>query len=436
MTFARFTEVIDPTLPLEIIGGIIATYGLFLYFSRKSKKSNENETESVPLESRDLKTLKTEDLEREFGNLTIKTKTLDEDENLFFKQPSQKKVEIEEDIEEEFPEIKDSIKLVDEAYFLDSFGKQEQAIECLKKAIEVENNYKEKVRLKILLNQYINKRKDTSLNELIKEYPSFHKKVSYGEDNTLSSLMGAVIPKSDSQLNQNSNQTISKDFDIFADLPILEDTISSDSNSLVEEKQEPLSQHSLNNDIFADVPVLHEKIEPTKEVTHEEKVDQFSWNNSTSTAEDDTEKMLKTLQKESEEIDRINENEAIDDMQKFWKEFGNMVSDIKNEVVENHNASKNEPINTPTSHEQTVIPAPTVLTTEEEAPKTFRVWANWIINIDGQQVFKNHFVTLKNAWGTSKAGEELYMGITKLSGKSPSGKPYTWVLVSVFPLQK
>lgn len=533
---ADLLSSINPIVLGGAAGGVLVVGGAALYVKRNKNKFIEN---TDPLaQSNDFKTLKTEDLEREFGSLTVQTKILDEDESLFFdKTPKDKVAE---------PELtQPSTKLVDEASVFDSFGKQEQAIESLKKAIEIEKHDKEKVRLKILLSQYNNKKGKTSLDEIIKEYPSFHAKVSFGPENTVSALMGSPTPKSDAVVKTNINKEIDKDFDIFADLPVLSDTpkvkvaeqksevivpnknifddlptlqevttptpISDTSKAVVhnndlaffEEKKEPVLPDlpvlkSSSHDIFADLPPLDSHVEPVIEkiVAPETKeevkpVDQFSWNTSTPalpTVEDETENMLKALQKDADHIDQINENEAIDDMQKFWKEFGSMVVDIKNEVADNHKLIKNDPIpelqeKAPIAVEEVkvsipdlppVTPTPVVqepifsivknepvlppvvtevkpveppVLREElkepvippvavETPKVFKVWANWIVNIEGQQVFRNHFVNLKNAWGTAQAGEELYMGITKLSGKTPAGKSYPWVLVSVFPLTK
>lgn len=534
---ADLLSSINPIVLGGAAGGVLVVGGAALYVKRNKNKFIEN---TDPLaQSNDFKTLKTEDLEREFGSLTVQTKILDEDESLFFdKTPKDKIAETEL--------TQPSTKLVDEASVFDSFGKQEQAIESLKKAIDIEKHDKEKVRLKILLSQYNNKKGKTSLDDIIKEYPSFHAKVSFGSDNTVSALMGSPTPKSDEAVKTNINKEIDKDFDIFADLPVLSESpkvqvaeqkseilvqnknifddlptleevtapspvldnpktiIHNNDLALFEDKKEPVLPDipvtkSVSHDIFADLPPLDSSVEPVpekntvvsevkEEVKPAEQFDQFSWTTSAPASpavEDETEKMLKELQKDANHIDQINENEAIDDMQKFWKEFGSMVVDIKKEVADNHKLIKNDPIpelqekspiiveevKVPVVQEslfsvvkdepvlppvvnetkvveppvlreeikEPIIPAiipPVAVDTIKESPKVFKVWANWIVNIEGQQVFRNHFVNLKNAWGTAQAGEELYMGITKLSGKTPAGKSYPWVLVSVFPLSK
>lgn len=484
---ADLLSSINPIVLGGAASGILVIGGVALYVKRNKNKFIENTDQLA--QSNDFKTLKTEDLEREFGSLTVQTKVLDEDESLFFDKSVKNKITDNE-------VAQPSTKLVDEASVFDSFGKQEQAIESLKKAIEIETHEKEKVRLKILLSQYNNKKGKLSLDEIIKEYPSFHTKISFGAENTLSSLMGSVSPKLDAV--QPTEKQNTKNFDIFDDLPVLSDSnkiniskekskettqktnifddlpslevvntapvLESDSTEIEKNHSLPLNSSSKkSNDIFNDLPSLDTLMEPvvqTKEEKPVEQIDQFSWTTSTAkpAIEDETEKMLKSLQEDADNVDKINENEAIDDMQKFWKEFGNMVVDIKKEVAENHKLIKEEPKEEPVIEVQTTpsvnkqpttvadlpvlkeeiqvpltpVTAPPVAT--PETAKVFKVWANWIVNIEGQQVFRNHFVNLKNPWGTSRAGEELYMGISKLSGKTPAGKAYPWVLVSVFPL--
>ena len=799
---ADLLSSINPIVLGGVAGGFLVAGGAGLYVKRNKSKFIEN-TDSFA-QPNDFKTLKTEDLEREFGSLTVQTKMLDEDESLFFdKSPKDKMAEKEL--------TQPSTKLVDEASVFDSFGKQDQAVEALKKAVDIEKYDKERVRLKIVLSQYNIKKGKVSLEEIIKEYPSFHAKVSFGPDNTLSALMGSPIPKADNNLHKTTNTAIDKEFDIFKDLPVLNETVKSTEqpvsyvyqqvnpfddlpvleetpkstehpvsyvsqqinpfddlpvleetpkstepvvsqvvqqhnifddlpvleetpksteqpvsqvsqqqnlfddlpvleethkpieqpvsyvsqqinpfddlpvleethkstepvvsqvepqnninhdlsilagifdnsqvvdetpkvtqqavsqvsqqqnlfddlpniedvhssnhndngsplfksaeNSLFEQQTEPVLQHSTQLSLFDDIPdLLHVEHKLQEEKTHTPSlvetssipnftnnsvtntpVDQFSWNSNTST-ENDTEKMLQALQKDAEKIDQINEKEAMDDMQKFWQEFGNMVVDIKNEVNENHNIPKQnnitedtqsdslhvnntseqqdtpeansqlptlsavtyklpdyvmpEQVNThvnqvteqannttqqsvedleppvlhdiiqapsmPTSlpavnygastipalavsQEPNPVPTPVVsqsvektaeippvaqtsvieetpkqnvVTTESSTtqspvipepstpeapvetlvkPQTFKVWANWIVNIEGQQVFRNHFINLKNPWGSVKAGEELYGGINRLSGKDINGKNYPWVLVSAFPLNK
>lgn len=593
---ADFLSSLNPLVLGGVAGGFLVAGGAGLYVKRNKNKFIENTDPYA--QPNDFKTLKTEDLEREFGSLTVQTKMLDEDESLFFdKSPKDKLNENEL--------TQPSTKLVDEASVFDSFGKQDQALESLKKAVDVEKYDKEKVRLKILLSQYNIKKGKVSLDDIIKEYPSFHAKVSFGPDNTLSALMGSAIPKTDEALLGSVNKEIDKDFDIFADLPILNEqvTVSQQNTSpigiqkdlfddlpttkevtqsdtvnnvsiltaepspLFESKVEPSVQPYTQMSLFDDIPPLDPKPNENKEIisssehnssenvtqpqNSDAQFDQFAWNSnqlSHNNVEDDTEKMLKQLQKDAEKIDKVNDTEAMEDMQKFWQEFGNMVVDIKKEVAENHqlkpdnstednilpfnNQTNNDIVKQePTNQDNTVVntpldfnsvanslptlsepvftapvesqkqsvsedleppvlndvisspvvppvnysaspipPMPTVqepvimakesmpvapivvenntpvtssATTFEPVapevpakPQTFKVWANWIVTIEGQQVFRNHFINLKNPWGTIKSGEELYGGISRLSGKDVNGKNYPWVLVSVFPLSK
>lgn len=578
---AELLNSINPIVLGSVAGAFLVAGGAGLYIKRNKNKFIDNTDPFA--QPNDFKTLKTEDLEREFGSLTVQTKMLDEDESLFFdKSPKDKLTEREL--------TQPSTKLVDEASVFDSFGKQEQALESLKKAVDIEKHEKERVRLKILLSQYNIKKGKVSLDDIIQEYPSFHEKVSFGPDNTLSALMGSAIPKTDTALKNNVNKDIDKEFDIFADLPVLnepakvvQENISSvspqknlfddlpnieqvtqsnnkDIASMLKKADsnlfqlEPHVQESSQLSLFDDLPPIHSS-DNVKSVQQEEKmplpnnfdnsvttqVDQFAWNSHTSTdsTNNDTESMLKELQNDAEKIDKINETEAMDDMQKFWQEFGNMVVDIKKEVSENNNKSfsteelmpvpvyaestvntekvtstvasdfsnisepshvteeKNLDSNTNntlnnkeqqlsqdieppvlsvvitttqssskldnnadliTSATSTPVPAQVnaiketpinpVSTVNSEShvlpsevvtqikPETFKVWANWIVNIEGQQVLRNHFINLRNPWGSIKAGEELYGGINRLSGKDINGKNYPWVLVSVFPLSK
>lgn len=578
---AELLNSINPIVLGSVAGAFLVAGGAGLYIKRNKNKFIDNTDPFA--QPNDFKTLKTEDLEREFGSLTVQTKMLDEDESLFFdKSPKDKLTEREL--------TQPSTKLVDEASVFDSFGKQEQALESLKKAVDIEKHEKERVRLKILLSQYNIKKGKVSLDDIIQEYPSFHAKVSFGPDNTLSALMGSAIPKTDADLQNSVNKEIDKEFDIFADLPILneqakvvQENVSSvspqknlfddlpnieqvsqsdnqDIASMLKKADsnlfqlEPNVQESSQLSLFDDLPPIHSS-DNVKSVQQEEKmplpnnfdnsvttqVDQFAWNSHTSTdsTNNDTESMLKELQNDAEKIDKINETEAMDDMQKFWQEFGTMVVDIKKEVSENNNKSfsteelmpvpvyaestvntekvtstvasdfsnisepshvteeKNLDSNTNntlnnkeqqlsqdieppvlsvvitttqssskldnnadliTSATSTPVPAQVnaiketpinpVSTVNSEShvlpsevvtqikPETFKVWANWIVNIEGQQVLRNHFINLRNPWGSIKAGEELYGGINRLSGKDINGKNYPWVLVSVFPLSK
>lgn len=572
---AELLNSINPIVLGSVAGGFLVAGGAGLYIKRNKNKFIDNTDPFA--QPNDFKTLKTEDLEREFGSLTVQTKMLDEDESLFFdKSPKDRLTEREL--------TQPSTKLVDEASVFDSFGKQEQALESLKKAVDIEKYEKERVRLKILLSQYNIKKGKFSLDDIIQEYPSFHEKVSFGSDNTLSALMGSAIPKTDTALKNNVNKDIDKEFDIFADLPVLnepakvvQENISSvspqknlfddlpnieqvtqsnnkDIASMLKKADsnlfqlEPHVQESSQLSLFDELPPIHSS-DNVKSVQQEEKmplpnnfdssvttqVDQFAWNSHTSTdsTNNDTESMLKELQNDAEKIDKINETEAMDDMQKFWQEFGNMVVDIKKEVSENNNnksfsteelmpfpvyaestvntekvkstvasdfsnisepshvtEEKNIDSNTNniinkeeqlsqdieppvlsvvitttqssskldnnadliTSATSTPVPAqvnaiketpiypvshvlPSEVVTQIK-PETFKVWANWIVNIEGQQVLRNHFINLRNPWGSIKAGEELYGGINRLSGKDIAGKNYPWVLVSVFPLSK
>lgn len=587
---ADLLSSINPIVLGGVAGGFLIAGGAGLYVKRNKNKFIENTDPFA--QPNDFKTLKTEDLEREFGSLTVQTKMLDEDESLFFdKSPKDKLADNEL--------TQPSTKLVDEASVFDSFGKQDQALESLKKAVDIEKHDKEKVRLKILLSQYNIKKGKVSLDDIIKEYPSFHAKVSFGPDNTLSALMGSAIPKTDDALQHSIHKEIDKDFDIFADLPVLNESVkvekqnvshvsaqknlfddlpnieevthskNTEPSYLFKEEQAALieSESKIQGytqlSLFDDLPPVNSVETVQKEQTNQSlhssdnlqstALDQFSWNSNNSqnnNTENETDKMLKELQAEADKVDQINEKEAMDDMQKFWQEFGNMVVDIKNEVAENHKPTKktsNEEdipfnleshnvVNNEQSHQTPIVStspdlpslSEAVYTVAEKAfeekptsvvnqniqeqsynqdldppvlkdiiespsngkilndsvsnstpiiqeqspvmkenpvlapasptinptsvlntsvssevageisvkPQTYKVWANWIVNIEGQQVFRNHFINLKNPWGSIKAGEELYGGISRLSGKDISGKNYPWVLVSVFPLSK
>lgn len=64
----------------------------------------------------------------------------------------------------------------------------------------------------------------------------------------------------------------------------------------------------------------------------------FHGSSNSSNPFDDTEKVLQLLQKDAEIIDKANEEEAMDDMQKFLKEFGGILGDIK--VMKNNKQLK------------------------------------------------------------------------------------------------
>lgn len=499
-------QLIGTVNPIVLGGaatGLLAIAGGALYVQRNKSKFIEN---TDPLnQSNDFKTLRTEDLEREFGSLTVQTKMLDEDESLFFQDEQKpKSSSLNSDV------AHPSTRFVDEASVFDGFGKHEQALEALKKAVEIEKHDKEKVRLKILVSQYSNKKGKVSLDEIIKEYPSFHVKSTFDPENTISSLMSSKLPKSDSNLNKINDKQKDKEFDIFADIPILneeqiienfhlnktsvknEPKVEPKSNNIfddlpsletVEVKKEvtvptPKMETKPNNifddlpsletvevkkdvtiptpkmetkpnNIFDDLPPL-ETVEVKKEVaTPVNKVtsdDQFAWSSSSSNPFDDTEKVLQSLKQNADIIDKANEEEAMDDMQKFLKEFGGILGDIKSQEKQqlsdtSKSASlpileeKVEPVEQLQPVQVVAQPLEQLKPVEPPKPVIYKVWANWIVDINGKQTFRNHFVTLKNPWGTAAAGEELYMGLSKVS-KGPDGKTYPWVLVSVFPLQK
>ena len=472
-------QLIGTVNPIVLGGaatGLLAIAGGALYVQRNKSKFIEN---TDPLnQSNDFKTLRTEDLEREFGSLTVQTKMLDEDESLFFQDEQTPKSSTSSDV------VNPSTRFVDEASVFDGFGKCDQALEALKKAVEIEKHDKEKVRLKILVSQYSNKKGKISLDDIIKEYPSFHVKSEFDPDNTISSLISSKLPKSDSTLNKNKPKE--PEFDIFADIPVLNEEqiihnfqtnkeavsptpkMETKSNNIfddlppletVEVKKEVIvptsNMETKPNNIFDDLPPLEtvevkkEVAMPVNKVTSDE---QFSWSSNSSNPFDDTEKVLQLLQKDAEIIDKANEEEAMDDMQKFLKEFGGILGDIKaQEKQQTVETTKSLPLPT---QEESVQPVETLeknqivahsleqlkpveppKNIEPSKPTVYKVWANWIVDINGKQTFRNHFVTLKNPWGTSAAGEELYMGLSKVS-KGPDGKAYPWVLVSVFPFQK
>lgn len=372
---------------------------------------------------------------------------LDEDESLFFQDEQQPKSSFtSSDI------INPSTRFVDEASVFDGFGKHDQAIDALKKAVEIEKHEKEKVRLKILLSQYTNKKGTISLDDIIKEYPSFHAQASFDPDNTISSLISSKLPKSDLKLNQINSKQEEKEFDMFADILVLnENQIIENFNNSSKNSEMKVTPKSTN--IFDDLPSLETTVDVRKEIIQEStpKADsssdnQFSWSSSSSNPFDDTEKILSALKQDAEIIDKANEEEAMDDMQKFLKEFGGILGDIKSQEKQQF-AESSKSASLPIQEEK-IEPSPLVAQPLEQLkpveppkpvepakPTTYKVWANWIVDINGKQTFRNHFVTLKNPWGTAAAGEELYMGLSKVS-KGPDGKTYPWVLVSVFPLQK
>lgn len=491
---ADLLSSINPIVLGGIAGGTALCGGAALYIKKNKNKFIENTDPMTP--SNDFKTLKTEDLEREFGSLTVQTKLLDEDEDesLFFNNGQ------EDNLKEDTHFTHASSKLVDEASVFDCFNKYEQAIESLKKAVEVETHDKEKVRLKILLSQYNSNKGKVSLDNLIKEYPSFHAQTSFNSDNTISALISKPVPKKD--IEPTPLPKSNEDFDIFSDLPVISEVPVNNNTPKISTVSNDLTNQVSESSIFNDLPPLGTHLlkdivvapESKSEPVQENQFDQFSWNSNTSqpVVEKSTEEMLKELQKDADIIDKVNENEAIDDMSKFWKEFGSMVSDIQAEVSEKNNINNSIPelkepsipefkepllpvvqeqkqelpklteelsvpkennihtsqlpeVKTPIVDvpvlnevvEDTPIKSTPVVTKEEVKPaKPYKIWANWIVNIQGQQVFRNHFINLTNPWGTSLAAEELYMGINKLSGKTPDNKTYPWVLVSVFPLAK
>lgn len=497
-TISDLISSINPVILGSIAGGTLVSSIAALYIKRNKNKFLDN---TEPLgHSNDFKTLKTEDLEREFGSLTVQTKMLDEDESLFFEKNKG------DDLQENFATNEPSIKFVDEASVFDCFGKQEQAIEALKKAIDLEKHDKEKIRLKILLTQY-NKQKGTlSLEALITQYPSFHTKVSFGSDNTISSLLSTPVPKL-----IHSSPLLDKEIDIFSDLPILVDKSTnlseishifsvkdplSSTTSIFENKQTPSSENVNTAPINAHLEALDNFNADIAFQAHVEKpIDQFAWTNTPvdNKVQEATELILKELQKDAEAIDKVNETEAMDDMQKFWKEFGNMESNADSVILNSQNNTKESllsepiipffeerkeiplsplhnivqptahvllPLTQPHSTEKMIATDTTVPSHESDTvlsnispiikdtaqtetiaikeplkiSKPYKVWANWIVNHPDKQIFRNHFINLKNPWGSSLAAEELYMGINKLSGKNIDGKIYPWVLVSVFPL--
>ena len=447
MDLSMISDILSSINPLFLGGGF---GGLLLVggtaFLIKRKKSNKKSNVDFTGQSNEFKTLSTEDLEREFGSLTVQTKLLDEyeDESLFVNNDESSHKDKSND--SSFP----SAKFVDEAIVFDGFNKSEQALKSLKKAFEIETHDKEKVRLKILVSQYNNKKGRVPLDKIIEEYPSFHKQTqNFDPNNTISALMSSPLPKADMKADSSKNP-----FDMFADIPVLTEII----------KTEPKKEKNKSStDIFADLPdvqtpVVHKQEKETKkslfddlpsldEVPKKEdsspkgQFDQFSLDNSETKAkakiEDETEKMLKSLQNDADSVDQANDKQDAEDTQKFWQEFGKIVVDIKQEVTDNRTLTKPEPeITKPVSP---VLPTVEKIIPVASTPATkpqFKVWANWIIHMEGQQVYRNHFVNLKSPWGSSAAAEELYMGIAKFCGKDLAGKTYPWVLVSVFPINQ
>lgn len=140
---------------------------------------------------------------------------------------------------------------------------------------------------------------------------------------------------------------------------------------------------------------------------------------------------MEKLAKEAEEQDRLQQEQDQLEKEKFFKEFGSVIGDLKKEVSQQSYQSHTESVNDSDEFE----PPSFHLAEELEQPKKYIVWVNWMLQASGKATMKESTFELEHAWGTIQAVEQLKVCLDKESGVGSNGQKNTWAVLSVFPLK-
>lgn len=140
---------------------------------------------------------------------------------------------------------------------------------------------------------------------------------------------------------------------------------------------------------------------------------------------------MEKLAQEAEEQDRLQQEQDQLEKEKFFKEFGSVIGDLKKEVSQQSYKSHTESTNDSDEFE----PPSFHLAEELEEPKKYIVWVNWMLQASGKATMKESTFELEHAWGTIQAVEQLKVCLDKESGVGSNGQKNTWAVLSVFPLK-
>ena len=140
---------------------------------KPSKKRNYLKRQQSAVAKHSSNSVRTEDVEREYGNLTVQTASLDYDQ-LYFAGGSKKPKVEHTTFDKDRPNsiLPRSSQLIEEAIVFDSFGRKTNACECLKKAILKTEDIPEKNRLQHILNKYMESSDTNILEALTLKFPA------------------------------------------------------------------------------------------------------------------------------------------------------------------------------------------------------------------------------------------------------------------------
>jgi hypothetical protein len=175
-TLVEVSNKIDWTLFTGVCGGLLAIT-LGVKFFSPSRRKNYLKHASTVASKLAQRSMRTEDVQKEFGNLTIQTASLDHDK-LFFSGGAKKPRMDDTTFDKNRPNsvMPRSVQLLEEALVFDSYGRKENACECLKKAIFKTENVKEQTRIQIIMNKYMESTEPNCLEALVAQYPSLEDK--------------------------------------------------------------------------------------------------------------------------------------------------------------------------------------------------------------------------------------------------------------------
>lgn len=198
----------------------------------------------------------------------------------------------------------------------------------------------------------------------------------------------------------------------------------------------------------------HEHVENNHSLEHLNHLNLNSLDNYTERVEpvnsDPTElnDFMEKLAKEAEEQDRLQQEQDQLEKEKFFKEFGSVIGDLKKEVSQqssptygydevkevtqhshedehNNSADNSDDFEVPSFH----------LAKELEEPTKYIIWVNWMLQASGKATMKESTFELEHPWGTIQAVEQLKGCLDKESGVASNGQKNTWAVLSVFPLK-
>lgn len=270
-----------------------------------------------------------------------------------------------------------SFELIESALVYDGYSSTEEAQQILADAMQRETHPKEKVRLHVIYKNYMTGKE--KLEDILKRYPSFIKRESDGWEKLPDET---DLDKIEPTLQSNTPDILLED-----NIPVLTDVV----------EPQFITEAVVQETIIETVQEL------TPEVNHEE--------------------TLKSLVEENNAIDEIQKQEAEEQTNNFFQEFGNLAQQIHQENEEDLKRNK------------------TAVSKEVEVPvivdeKVYNIWANYMSLSSGRMNLKNTFINLENYWGSVAAIAELQSKINREIGQDANGNQIPWAIISVLPLKE